>query len=457
MIHKTFNHYINQSHVGRIALLGILILLLQIPISSIRSLVYERQMTANEAVNEIQDKWGKEQRLVGPMLIIPYLKKIYWQDPVTHAKETRTETHHATFLPSGLEVTGTMINETRYRGIFEVPLYQTDIHLSGQFSKPDFKQWEVKDEEILWNKARLVMMVSDARAIQKQATININGRRQQFAPGTDDVTGNSEGYHVDLSGLDKWMDENSFSIDLKLNGSGGLYVAPLGKDSRIQLSAPWPDPSFQGKWLPTTRSVTEQGFDAEWQIPYLGRNYPQQTNDYTSTSERINSSLVGVNLIVPVDNYRMAERSIKYVMLFLFLTFLALWLIELLGTLRVHILQYFLIGAGLCLFYLLELSLSEHIGFYWAYGVATVAIVTLVSAYSLVVLHTGKRAAMIGVSLTLLYLYLFTLLQEQNYALLIGSLGLFCMLAAVMYLTRHVDWFKLTELPATKLESSEPA
>ena len=457
MSKSNYGVWLSQSHVGRILLLGLLIILLQIPIRSIQGLVVERQATQHTAINEVQQKWGQEQRIIGPILIVPYREIREWQDTHTGAKQRATDTKQAIFLPDDLKVSSDLVKEARHRGIFEVPLYQSMVALEGHFSKPDFQIWGIKDDDVLWDKARLVVMVSDARAIQKQALIDFNGKDYYFSPGTDEVTSNREGYHVELTELDRRKSKYAYSIKLQLNGSKGIYFAPLGKDSLISISASWPDPSFQGKWLPTSRQVNEDGFTSTWQIPYLGRNFPQQMKNYYSVQDNIQNSFVGVDLITPVDNYRMAERSTKYVMLFLLLTFTVIWLIEVLAKLRVHFLQYMFIGAGLCLFYLLELSLSEHIGFYWAYSVATTAIVSMVVAYSCVVLKTGKRAAIIGACLTGMYLYLFALLQEQNYALLIGSIGLFVLLGVVMYVTRHIDWFKLTQISVSKSEPAEQA
>jgi len=209
-------------------------------------------------------------------------------------------------------------------------------------------------------------------------------------------------YHIDLPTLAVKPDQYAFKLQLKLNGSGRLYFAPLGKDSLIEINAPWPDPSFQGNWLPTSREVNEEGFSSQWQIPYLGRNFPQQIQNFSTYLKNIQQALVGVRLISPVDNYRM----------------------------------------------------SEHLGFYIAYFIATAAIVALVSFYSYVVLGTGRRTLTIGASLAALYAYLFSLLQEQNYALLIDSIGMFTMLAVVMYLTRDIDWFKLTPLSSAENETS---
>jgi len=454
---NSFGQWTSQSHLARIFILGFLVLILQIPVTSITNLMFERQATESAALNEVQQKWGYEQRIIGPLLIIPYHQKNQWQDARTGTTQTKIETKRAVFLPDEFESGSELLNETRYRGIFEVPLYQATVDLTGNFSKPNFGQWDIKDDEVLWDKARLIVLVSDARAIQKQARIHWNGADYYFEPGTDEVASNHEGYHVDLTDIKNADGKLDFSIHLILNGSKGLYLAPLGKDSAVTISASWPDPSFQGNWLPTTRKVDEKGFNAQWRIPYLGRNFPQQAREFSSIDNNIANSLVGVDFITPVDNYRMAERSIKYEILFLLLTFVVIWLIEVVGRLRVHVVQYLFIGAGLCLFYLLELSLSEHLGFYWAYVVATVAIVSVVSAYSYFILRTGKRAAILGIVLTGLYAYLFTLLQEQNYALLIGSISLFIMLSAVMYITRNIDWYKLTPAPLTKSEPVEQA
>ena len=215
---------------------------------------------------------------------------------------------------------------------------------------------------------------------------------------------------------------------------------PFGRETSVSLRSNWPHPSFQGNWLPAKRAVTDHGFEASWSIPFLGRNYPQAWNDGTSMSETVAASKFGLDLITPVDEYRMAERSTKYAGLFILLTFATIWLIEVLARLRVHPIQYLLVGAAMCLFFLLELALSEHLGFAPAYAVASVAVVGLIASYSLAALHSPRRAGVVGGLVAALYAYLYVLLKNEDYALLIGSVGLFLMLAAVMYLTRRIDW-----------------
>ncbi len=232
-------------------------------------------------------------------------------------------------------------------------------------------------------------------------------------------------------------------IRLSLNGSAGIFFAPFGRETTVKLSSAWPDPSFQGAWLPGERSVNPEGFSAEWKIPFLGRSYSQSWDSTLDPASAIQSSLFGVRLISPVDQYRMAERSAKYAALFLLLTFGSLWLFEVLAKIRIHSLQYLLVGAAMCLFYLLELSLSEHIGFLAAYLLAVLSVLALVFGYCAAVLGGVARAAIITGVLAALYAYLYILLMNQDYALLAGSLGLLVILAVVMYLTRKVDWYSI--------------
>ncbi len=203
----------------------------------------------------------------------------------------------------------------------------------------------------------------------------------------------------------------------------------------------FPHPSFQGNWLPAERVVSAEGFEAQWKIPFLGRSFPQAWIDSANLRDSIERSTFGVDFVNPVDHYRMAERSVKYAGLFILLTFAALWLFEVRAGVRVHPIQFLMLGAALCLFYLLELSLSEHLAFPLAFAIASLAIVGMVMAYGVVVLRGLKRALAIGSGVALLYVYLYVLLVNEDYALLFGSIGLFVILALIMYATRRVDWY----------------
>jgi len=424
----------------RTLLIVFLVLLLQIPVWMISGVIRGRESTRAEAIKEITAKWGDEQSIIGPKLVVPFLK--HWVEETPTGSRTRTEVRYAHFLPNTLTISGRVASEVRYRGIFEVPVYRLNLEFSGDFEEPDFSDWDVDPDAILWDRSHLVVKISDARSIQEQTTLSWNGSETGFLPGPGESEVGNPGIHALLAGFVQ-VENSTFSFPLSLNGSVGVFFVPFGRDTTVQLESTWSDPSFQGSWLPTDRSIDQDGFQSTWRIPSLGRNYPQKWNSSSSIGEAISASRFGVKLITPVDHYRMAQRSVKYAALFLFLTFGSLWLFEVLAGIRLHSLQYLFVGAGMCLFYLLELSLSEHLGFVAAYVIATASVVALIFGYCAAVLGGLQRASMVGLILTALYLYLYILLRNQDYALLVGSIGLFLILAGVMYLTRKVNWYSL--------------
>ena len=426
------------SQMLRLLLIGFLVLLLLIPAAMIGGLVSERRATHEGAVAEVTAKWGKMQVVTGPALVIPYDQRRVELDNKGQ-KVVRAQTHRLTVLPETLAVRGEIESEVRHPGIFSVPVYRLRLEVSGRFAKPNFSEWNVEAGDVRWERAEIGVGISDARAIQEQTNLIWNGRTVPFLPGTGVFDLTNTGIHAPLAGGTP-ASAFDFKFPLVLNGSVGVYFVPFGRETNVSLRSNWPDPSFQGNWLPTARTVTDTGFEASWSIPFLGRNYPQAWTDGADMGDTVAASKFGLDLITPVDEYRMAERSTKYAGLFILLTFATIWLIEVLGLLRVHPIQYLLVGAAMCLFYLLELALSEHLGFAPAYAVASVAVVGLIASYSLAALRSPGRAGIVGGLVAALYAYLYVLLKNEDYALLIGSVGLFLMLAAVMYLTRRIDW-----------------
>lgn len=430
---------IRSSYLVRMLLIGFLIVLLQMPIAKIRALIGERQHTRDGAVEEVRAKWGSDQSIIGPRVVVPYVRR--W---IEIDREGNTQpcsaTEYATFLPETLKITGEVQTELLYRGIFEIPVYRMSLEVGGRFSRPDFAEWAIEPDDVLWERAYLSVLISDARAITKQSVLSWNGALLEFLPSAGEFGQGRRGIHAKLRGFLNG-ETFYFSFPLDLNGSLGVRFAPFGRETEVQLTSNWSAPSFQGAWLPTRREVRTAGFDAVWNIPFLGRNYPQCWLSSSSVEEAVSHSLFGVNLATPVDHYRMSHRSVKYQLLFLALTFAVLWLFEIRTKKRIHSIQYLLIGAGMCLFYLLELSLAEHLGFIAAYALASAAVVALIASYSVAVLKSVKRAGIVGVALALLYIYLYVLLMIEDYALLIGSLGLFFMLAGIMFLTRSVAWY----------------
>lgn len=427
-----------QSPILRAMVIGILILLLLIPLAMVGVLVGDREATRASVEREVAEKWGGQQSLVGPILSVPYRYRT--QGPngevLTHVGYTR-------FLPSILDIEGEVRPEIRYRGIYEVALYDVGLKWSGEFERPDLGVWKIPREDVLWDEAVLVVGIPDLRGIRRAIVANWGEGTLSFEPGTGGVSLCASGIHARVPGLEKAAPGAPvrFSFELGLNGSRDLLFAPLGKETRLSLTSSWPSPSFTGQFLPETRDVTPNGFAAEWNISYLTRPFPQEWRDNEVPAELLGQWMGGVTLFQPVDSYAKTSRTTKYGILFLFLTFAVYFLFEILGRLRIHPFQYLLVGFALCLFYLLLLSLSEHLGFERAYLLASAGTVGLIALYSGSVLGSFRRAAALGTGLGALYGYLYVLLQLEDYALLLGSLGLFALLAAAMALTRRVDWY----------------
>ncbi len=364
----------------------------------------------------------------------------HWSETDKDGKAiARKMTRYAWFLPETLDVKGQQNTEIRYRGIYKVPLYRARLDFSGKFPKPDLSAWVSDPLDIQWGNSHLVFRISDVRAVASRAHLKWNSLNLEFQPGSGDSAGLFPGIHVPLNET-VFNDSNDFSFSLDLQGSDGLFFAPFGRDTRVVLSGNWPDPSFQGQWLPKDRKITAEGFQAEWQIPFLGRNYPEKWVTGQGVEEKIDATAFGLRLHVAIDEYRMAHRSVKYAILFLVLLFAVLWLFEINAKIGVHPMHYFFVGVAICLFYLLELSLAEHIGFDSAYALASAMIILLVSGYCASVLASFVRALIVSLVLALLYAYLHVVLVNQDYALLLGSLGLFVTLAIVMFVTRKINW-----------------
>jgi inner membrane protein len=411
----------------------------------IGSRVAERQQRRDDAMAEVSAKWGNVQTITGPALVVPYTHR--WSErSSTGVDIPRSETRRAIFLPEQLSATGAIDSETRQRGIYAIPLYRLDLAVKGEFARPDFAKLGIDPADAAWDQAQLAVGISDVRAIQRQSEMSWNGKPVAFVPGTGDFPDCATGIHarVAIASADQRI---AFSFPLALNGSGGVWFTPFGKTTELALSSNHPHPSFQGNWLPAEREVTDTSFAAKWSIPYLGRNYPQMWRANDSMHEAIAASRFGVELVDPIDQYHMADRSVKYAGLFILLTFASIWLFEVLAGLRVHPIQYLLLGSALCLFYLLELSLSEHLDFVISYAIASTAVVAMATAYCAVILRRTSRALVVGSGVSLLYAYLYTLLVNEDYALLAGSLGLFAILGAIMYATRGIDWYAIGTPP----------
>ncbi len=414
-------------------LIGFLILLLLIPTIFIQNLVSERQERQKEAVREISSKWAGQQTINGPVIAVPYVETI-----TNDQGKTVIIKKLAYFLPDKLAIHSVIVPEKRYRGIYKVVVYTTELQVSGSFDSLRFSDLNIDPDKILWNEAAIFFEISDVRGLKEEVSIRINQDQISLVPGKF----SNEQFKNALSALIPAALVNNhgpvnFSMGVKLKGSENLLFVPTGKQSDVSLQSSWSTPSFTGNYLPDVRNVSDSGFNANWKVLYLNRNYPQQWKD--KVYELSNFSF-GVNLIIPVDSYQQTTRSVKYAILCILLTFTAFFLIELIYSKTVHALQYILVGVALCIFYTLLLSFSEYISFNSSYLISTVATISLISWYVRSILQSSKMAIFIACLLTAMYGFIFTLIQLEDYALLIGSIGLFVTLASVMYFSRKIKW-----------------
>lgn len=413
-------------HLKSLAALAAILVALQLPVLMIRGLTWDRMATRDAARDEVRQTWGGAQRITGPLLRVPF--------------RADAGEGSVTFTPTTLQATGSIDTVSLRRGLFTVPTYSGNVLLRGYFSNWDTEPIGVGAEDLDWEQAQLIVRLANPRAIGSGAAVVWAGTPLEVLPGAPTDDGIDGGVHarpdVGPEG------SATFEFHLGLQGSEAVHFAPLAAQSDVEIQGDWPSPSFTGSWLPTERDVSPSGFTASWSVPALGRGLPHVWSSDAAPSEAIEDAF-GVALLDAVDAYRMAERSAKYAPLFLVLTFGMLWLFDAVAGIRVHPVQYVLVGAAVCLFYLLELSLSEHIGFVQAYALATVATAALVGAYTTVVLRAARRGALTGTAIAGLYSNLLLVLTLEQYALLAGSLALFGLLGVVMYLTRWVDWYEL--------------
>ena len=441
-----------RRHFGTVLKLGAiagLTLLLLVPLRMIGSVLDERQERRQEALTNITSSWGEAQLVGGPVLIVPYTYRTKgWKEQLERVETIETCTAQACFLPERLQVGGQLAAEELHRGIYQAVVYRGDLTLTGAFAKPSFDEWKVAPDDVLWDEALVTLAITDLRGAKGALNLTLDGESYPLSPGSK-LAEFSSGVHARVKKLAHDKGELAFELKLALNGSGALRFIPVGRQTRVQLTSPWRDPKFTGAFLPSQRSVTAAGFTADWEVSYYGRPYPQQwsTQETASpfNSRAVTASLFGVELLTPVDGYRHVERAIKYGVLFIALVFTAFFLFEMLARVRVHPFQYTLIGAALCLFYLVVLALSEVTSFGLAYLAGASAATGLIVAYSARVLGGYRRSLLIGGELAAIYGCLYVILQLQDYALLFGAAGLFLALAVVMFVTRKIDWYARDE------------
>ncbi len=413
-------------------MVAILTLLMLIPVGMVKSLVRERQENKELVQEDISSKWGGQQQLTGPVLVVPFIK------PMKQPEQFTTE--YAYFLPEEYNIEGKIKPEERSRGIYQVLCYQSDMNVKGYFNFPDYQKLNLIEENVLWKDAFVVIGIPYLQGIKNKIVFNVNGKPQEILSSAANNEIIRSGLTVKMPlDIDNKELAYKFDFDLSLNGTESLYFMPIGKQTSVHITSGYKSAKFTGDFLPNNNPINDEGFDAKWDIFDYNRNYAQQ---WIGANPELSSSRLGVDLILPIDHYQKNMRSAKYAIMFIALTFLVFFIVELRSHKPIHPVQYLMVNFALVLFYSLLLAFSEHIGFNLSYIVSAVAIVSLITAYSYSIFKNKKQTISMGIFLLVLYGFLYVVIQLEDMALLLGSVGLFIALAIVMYASRKVKWYK---------------
>lgn len=448
---RKFSTWVRTSITARMIAVGFLILILLIPLEYTKSLIRERNNRQSEVVNEINEQWGKEVLLYGPILKVPY--KVYHKKRIISKQkkeiELEEDINYAYFFPDSLNITSNINPEEKKRSIYKTAVYKGKINISGTFGVPDFSESDIANEDINWKKAKILIQTSNVKGVSNLVEIKVQDSIYPFKSKYKNTSANGYDYydkielhtleskHISLNDL-PLKNKKSFSLQISINGSKQIRFIPIGKQTKVNIKSDWKKANFIGEYLPyNSDKITETGFDAKWKVLDINRAFPQQ---FFNNIPDLQKYAFGVNFMIPIDEYQKNERSAKYGFLVIGLTFLLFFLIQTLSKILIHPFQYLMIGIALVLFYTLLLSFSEYISFSLSYLISSIATVMLISLYSKSILKENKFPVFVGLSLSSLYLFIFVITQMENYSLLVGSIGLFIILSIVMFVSRKIDW-----------------
>ena len=419
-------------------LLGCILLLL-VPLMLVGNLISERESYRNEVENTLRQSTSGPQQLVGPLIAIPVTEVYYKQEEAKKVEYKKRYMHF--ILPETLLVEGSQHVQTRNIGIYDGQIWNTELNIKAQFTTE--KLAELQGETMTLGKPFIVVGVGDARGIGAVSISKINGETLSIEPGAG-VYGALSGIHIPLT--DNALAAKTVSLEMSLNlaGTGSFAVVPVGRNSEMTLNSNWPHPSFMGNYLPVKHEISASGFQANWKSSWFANNLAGWFND-NEIPEWSAIPAFSVTVATPADQYQLTDRAIKYAILLIALTFMAFFVFETLTGLRLHPMQYLLVGLALVLFYLVLLALSEHVGFTPAWIIASLVGALMNGVYLQAVLKSWKRSGLFVLALLGLDVVMWFLLRSEESALLLGSAVLALALFAVMYLTRHFDWYSLSQ------------
>jgi inner membrane protein len=425
-----------------------LALLMMIPSLFVYSLVEERTQRAREVTNEVSELVGGQQTFLGPTLVIPYRVP---SQTIAGATVVSATPDHGVYVvfPAQAEATVKTHTEERHRSLFKVPVFQAELSLNATFDLTGVPSAAPAGAVLDWNRAEIVVGVSDPRGALADATLSVNGKTATLVPAEniENVTGSEyqdQRHKLTFFGVkaaEAAQPNNQFKVTSVLRFSGAQRIAVLayGKTTHLTMEGDWPNPSFDGGFLPLNRTISSQGFSAEWSVPFIARGV--RAEGRSNTLAGLIDKALGVSFVELADPYQSVNRSLKYVLLFLGLLFLSYFVFEVTTGKRVHPAQYIMVGMAQIIFYLLLLSFAERIGFDWGFLVSGAATVILLAANAGWIFSSRVQGFRALACFSLLYALIYLLLRLEDNALLVGAVASFLAVAAVMYFTRKIDWY----------------
>ncbi|MEI0530141.1 cell envelope integrity protein CreD [Brachyspira pilosicoli] len=437
----------------KIIIIVVLGLLLLIPMTFINSVVRDRIRYQNEAISSIIEPVGDSANIQGVVIAIPYLEKFIDSE----TKEIGYARKYIFYMPNEYNITGDVEVTSLSRGIFKAPIFNSKLNITGRFDKYNAEIYNLDENNtiILYDEAMIILGIGNKKNLIKLPNILIDNN--------EELKYYEKNINIDLNmfnnkflytiSRDSILNGFDFNITMDIQGGNSLIITPLASENTFKISSKWKDPSFTGGFLPTKREVNNNGFNAEWNIASFNTSFTKywtsdensnrlnniDNNQYYTSNQESNNILVSFLLLN--DNYQKTSRSVKYAILFIFIPFFVLFLCEVLSKKRIHPVQYILIGIANAIFYLLLLAISEHINFNISYFISALMVTALTSIYIGYIIKSPRYTISMAIVESLIYIFLFGILQLTDYALLMGTLGLFAVIALAMYFTRNVDWY----------------
>jgi inner membrane protein len=443
---KSIGKRISESATLKMVIIGVLNLILMIPMLYVSDLIHERKLRKKEVIREVNDDWGERVKLIPPVLVIPYKvysERTYYVNGEKKVEKIYKGDNYLYVLPENLQMDIDLKALPKHRGIYQTSVFDAKNYIKGSFVRPDIKSTGINQEDLKWNQAFIFFKTTNNKGIKDRIILNTPEKKMDFLLQESGGKGSYRKFQTAVFNKNPFEKNNSFDFTMNYNvkGSRGYFVIPTARTTQVNMKSNWVDPKFSGAFLPDNNDKilpAGKGFDAHWKIIDYQRpfkkmyvnNFPDILDDYA----------FGIHFFVPVDNYLKAERASKYAYLVIFLTFLVFFIIQQVGKVSMHTFHYFLIGLALVIFYTLLISISEHTNFNFSYIISSIATILLISLYSKSILNTKKFSLYIFVILSLLYFYIYVIIQLENYALLVGSIGLFLILSGIMYSSRKIKW-----------------